>query len=273
MKRSLAVIMTVHNRRDTTLECIRRFYACYGIEDFEIEFYMMDDGCTDGTAEAVRASFPWVIILKGNGNLFWNRGMYYCWREAIKKHHDFYLWLNDDTFLFKTALETVFNNYYSVNEPSIISGCCCDTATQSVTTYGGRVGKKTIEANGNVQTIEWMNGNFVLIPHLVIEKIGINDPYFHHSAGDSEYGSRALINGIGLYVTSKFVGTCDRHDVICKSMDARYTLKERLSFLNTPWGTRPRETFYLYRKYKGFWYALYLFIMSYFYCFFPKLNK
>ena len=47
--KAMAVIMTVHNRRDTTLECIRRFYTCRGVEAYEVDFYLMDDGCTDGT--------------------------------------------------------------------------------------------------------------------------------------------------------------------------------------------------------------------------------
>ena len=59
--------MTVHNRRDTTVECIRRFYACKGVEDYDVDFYMMDDGCTDGTAEAIAETFPQVIILHGDG--------------------------------------------------------------------------------------------------------------------------------------------------------------------------------------------------------------
>lgn len=32
-KMSIAVIMTVHNRKDTTSESIRHFYNCHGIED------------------------------------------------------------------------------------------------------------------------------------------------------------------------------------------------------------------------------------------------
>ena len=46
--------------------------------------------------EAVGKMFPQVHIIKGDGNLFWNRGMYMAWQAAIKeKDYDFYLWLND----------------------------------------------------------------------------------------------------------------------------------------------------------------------------------
>lgn len=271
MKKTLAVIMTVHNRRDTTVECIRRFYACKGLDQYEVEFYMMDDGCADGTAEAVRAKYPQVIILQGDGNLFWNRGMYYCWKEAVKKHHDYYLWLNDDTMLFENALEIIFSDYTKAGKLSIISGCCCDTATRTETTYGGRDDNdKLIPMNGKLQLTVAMNGNVVLIPNTVVERLGIIDPYFQHSAGDNEYSFRAKKHGIPSYITSAFVASCDRHDGVRKSNDSRYSLKERWHYLNSPWGGRPKEKFYLYRKYKSLGYALKEAGRAYLECLFPK---
>lgn len=270
MKESIAVIMTVHNRKDTTIECIRRFYACKGIEDFDIEFYMMDDGSTDGTSDAVAIAFPQVIIMHGDGNLFWNRGMYHCWKEAIKKHHDYYLWLNDDTMLFENALKIIFTDYVVAGVMSIISGSCCDTKTHSVTTYGGWIGSSVAEMNGTLREIEKMNGNCVLIPNEIVEKIGILDPYFLHSAGDNEYGYRAQRNGITTFITSAFIGTCDRHDRLWKSMDPDLTVWERLKYLNTPWGAMPKEKFYLNRKYRSIWIAVYYYLRDYYRCFVPR---
>lgn len=268
-KKSIAVIMTVHNRKDTTSESIRHFYNCHGIENYDIEFYMMDDGSTDGTAGAIATTFPQVIILQGDGNLFWNRGMYHCWKEAIKKYHDYYLWLNDDTMLWGNALDVLFSDYKTAGKMSIISGCCCDTATRSMTTYGGRINDETVQMNGVIMAVETINGNCVLIPNDVVNAIGIIDPYFQHSDGDFEYGFRANSRGITTYISSAFIGTCDRHDGVNKSMDARYSLKQRMRFLNTPWGANPKEKFYLYKKYKGFWFAMKLCLRAYYRLFFP----
>ena len=270
IKKSFAIIMTVHNRRNTTVECLSRFYKCKGLDKYDIDFFLMDDGSSDGTAEAVANAFPQVTILQGNGTLFWNRGMYECWKEAIKKRHDFYLWLNDDTMLYENALEVLFADYAKAGDMSIISGCCCDTATQSMTTYGGWVNNKVAELTGSIRTIEDLNGNVVLIPNQVVERIGIIDPYFQHSAGDNEYGYRAQKNGIATVITSSFVATCDRHDRVSKSMDSNLTLRERLKYMNSPWGARPKEIFYLYRKYKGIWPATKEMLRAYVRCFIPK---
>lgn len=255
--------MTVHNRRDTTVECIDRFYKCNHIENYEIDFYMMDDGSTDGTSETVAQKFPQIKILHGDGHLYWNRGMYYCWKEAIKIHHDFYLWLNDDTMLFKNALDILFNNYNKAGEFSIISGCCCDTETKSKVAYGGRNKHGLITPNGELQNILSMNGNIVLIPNCVIEKIGINDPYFQHGLGDFEYGYRAKKNNINVFTSTYYIATCDRHDKLNKSYDKKYPLKERLAYLNTPFGPNPKEHFYLNKRHFNTFIALKSFFSPY----------
>lgn len=257
--------MTVHNRKDTTLNCIRHFFQCHCISEYYIDFYLMDDGSTDGTFEAVSSEFPQITILHGNGNLFWNRGMYYCWKEAAKVDHDYYLWLNDDTVLFEKALIILFKDYKSVDKMSIISGCCCDTKTQLKVTYGGWNRHKLVSPNGSIQKISDMNGNCVLIPDCVFKKLGFNDYYFRHSGADNEYGYRAQKYKIGTYISSEYVGCVDRHDAINKSYSLN-SLRARLRYLNTPLGVMPKEKFYLLWKYHHYFYAIYVYLKIYLHC-------
>ena len=93
-----AVLLTVFNRKEKTLECLGRLFDQLPIEDLQIDVFLTDDGCTDGTAEAVENLFPSVHILKG----IWNRGMLMAWKAAAEtRNYDAYLWLNDDTFHMK----------------------------------------------------------------------------------------------------------------------------------------------------------------------------
>lgn len=122
MMQTIAVLLTVHNRKAKTLECLQRLYAQLPLDGYQVDVYLTDDGCTDGTPEAVRQQFPQVHIIHGDGNLFWNRGMYTAWQEAAKKDYDFYLWLNDDTFVYPDMLSALLHASQQKENKAIIVG-------------------------------------------------------------------------------------------------------------------------------------------------------
>jgi len=103
----LAVIMACHNRRDNTLVCLSALKNQKLSRNLAIEVFLLDDGSTDGTAEAVSREFPDVHMITGDGTLFWNRGMHRSFSVAIKREFDYYMWLNDDSVLHKNALEVL----------------------------------------------------------------------------------------------------------------------------------------------------------------------
>ncbi len=97
---TIAVLLTCHNRRDKTIQCVTALYEQAGLEEsYSIDVFLVDDASNDGTGEAVKNEFPQVYIIQGNGNLYWNRGMHLAWETAADaQDFDCYLWLNDDTF-------------------------------------------------------------------------------------------------------------------------------------------------------------------------------
>ena len=112
----LAILMTCHNRKESTIVCLELLFNNELPVNFNIDVFLVDDGSTDGTTAAVNTAFPKVIVIKGNGQLFWNRGMRLAWEQAtLNKQYDFYLWLNDDIELFKDSLEVIFNDYHNLN--------------------------------------------------------------------------------------------------------------------------------------------------------------
>jgi len=62
-------IIPVHNRKEFTRNCLRSLQR-QTVSD-RLRIIVVDDGSEDGTDEMLAAEFPEVIVLRGDGNLFW----------------------------------------------------------------------------------------------------------------------------------------------------------------------------------------------------------
>lgn len=276
-KETIAVIMTVHNRKNTTIECLRRLYMCPIPKNVEIFVYLMDDGSTDGTREAVLYEFPSVNVIQGNGKLYWNKGMRECWKEALKYKHDFFLWLNDDTYLYENAVEELYDVYKGLSPMSLVAGQLCSSANPKQQTYGGKFKGKVIVPTGNAEICDVACGNVLLIPKAVVDKIGILSKFYSHKWGDFDYSIRAISKGIGIYTTRCFIGTCDKNNVPRgKWCNSNFPLRKRIEYFFSPNGATPLEyAFYCFRT-KTVKVALYNSILgnwhNFMKCLFPPKN-
>ena len=268
---TIAVLLTVFNRKNKTLECLHRLYSQSSIVGYQVDVYLTDDGCTDGTPEAVNLQFPKIHIIKGNGNLFWNRGMYTAWKEASKKDYDFYIWLNDDTYIYTNAFNSLLQSSKIKENKAIIVGATQSTDHRKIT-YGGRLVNGNIaQLNGNLVQIHHFNGNIVLIPKFVFRKLGNLDYYFTHSKGDFDYGLRAGKLGIKMFQVGSCLGECDVHDCLDKWCNPHIPIKQRLKALYRPNGMPPKETYHLEKRHYGILIALLHYITIHVRCFFPKI--
>ena len=273
--KELSVLLTVHNRKEKTLQCLKELYMQNGIgTEYKINVFLTDDGCTDGTPETVKAQFPEVHVIKGDGSLFWNRGMYTAWKEAAKYPTDYFLWLNDDTFLYKDTISRLIANSKQHNDCSIILGSTCDTETKSKITYGGLDRKReTVFSTTEFLPCFYMHGNIVLIPLYVFEQIGFNDAYYRHSLGDHDYGLMAQKKGIKVLVSPGVYGECDVHATISKWKNPQVSLKERWKAMFKPTGQNPFEFFHFRKKHFGLMPACKTFMTMFAHVLFPSLWK
>jgi len=70
--RPLYLVTVVHNRRAVS-EVFARNLAAQNVPGLTL--VLVDDGSTDGTAEAVVAAYPNTVVLMGDGNLWWAGGL------------------------------------------------------------------------------------------------------------------------------------------------------------------------------------------------------
>ena len=244
-----AALLTCHNRKDKTLACLKSLYRIMP----EVEVYLTDDGCTDGTAEAVKTIFPKAHVIQGDGTLFWNRGMLAAWKEAVKGDYDEYLWLNDDVELYPDFYNEL--KACCPNGDCIVSGLIEDFGKTRILYGGYDASKQLVQATGQSQDIRWMNGNVVLVPKAVVNRIGLLDPYFVHDLGDVDYGMRAWECGIVVVSTRCPIAAGYRNDV-CRVRKWGTTLTQRFKALNKPLGSPLAQNFYFRRKHFGLLHAI-----------------
>lgn len=273
--KKIAVLLTVHNRKEKTLNCLRNLYSQKIPEGFKLDVFLTDDGCTDGTPKAIQKEFPPVNIIKGDGNLFWNRGMYKAWEKAAQTFdYDYYLWLNDDTILLQNTIKYMIDE--SNQKPnSIIVGSTHAFSNKIKLTYGGIYkGRKTL-VNGYLQRCESFNGNIVLIPKSVFYKLGNLDWVYQHAIGDLDYGLRASETGINIFISKDYRGICDNHPRPALWTQSSVPLKKRIKNFYSPLGYgQPGPLFYFNRKHYGIAKAILVWTSNHIRVFFPKLwNK
>lgn len=273
-KLRIAVIMTCYNRRETTLSSLHTLFKASLPESYGIEVFMVDDGSTDGTGEAVKSQFPKVKVIQGDGSLFWDKGMNLAWKTASETYnYDFYLWLNDDVDLFDNSIISLFDDYHKSSTKDCIIASACKSSSGKVT-YSGYISlrrKIKLEPNGEIQKCDYFNGNVVLIPSVVFNKVGFLDKRFTHGHGDFDYGLRARKTGTTLYLSSSYIGICEQNENLPVWCNPKYPLSKRLKFFRTPLGGRPYTTFIYQRRHKGIAMAAFHYLTIHIRLIFPGL--
>ncbi len=258
----VAALIACHNRREHTLACLRALRAAEIEARQTCDVYLLDDGSSDGTAEAVANEFPHVHLLRGDGSLFWNRGMHRVFEAALGRGYDFYLGLNDDTLLYADALQRLLACHARITRESgrsgIVAGSTRD-ATSGDLTYGGQVRKKwwkpltfrVVSPRDYPVECDTTTWNVVLIPDVVARRLGNLEPSFSHAMGDLDYGLRARKAGYSNWVMPGFAGTCSDNSVEGSFRDAGISLRERLRKMIQPKGLPPKSWLLFCRRHAG----------------------
>ncbi len=257
---TIAVLMTCFNRRETTLSSLARLEE-QQLDGHDYRVFLVDDGSTDGTGDAVREQFPSVEVVEGDGTLFWSRGTDRAWTAALEsgEHFDHFLVLNDDTMLDIDALSRMVTHAAELGTPSVIVGATRQPGEPGVISYGGHVPasrwnplKTTVRQPTDARPSITMNANCVLVPAGVVDSIGRFDPIFHHSWADFDFGYRAVDNGIPLVVTDPPIGECAANDAGTDGyLRPDLTLRERIAWIRGIRGLNGSDWWVLTRRHGG----------------------
>jgi GT2 family glycosyltransferase len=220
VKTRIAVVLACHNRRRHTLDCLRSL-GRQASPTLQFDVHLLDDASTDGTADAVMAEFPDVHVICGTGKLFWGGGMRAAMTRALPTLFDHMLWLNDDVELKPDAVRGLLIAYHHAcrdtgQDMNVIVGCMQDPDTGLIS-YSGflRASRwhptrlhRVVPARDEVVGCDTMNGNLVLVPRIVVDRVGIIDEAFPHQLGDIDYGFRVGRAGGRVLLAPGIAGFC-----------------------------------------------------------------
>jgi GT2 family glycosyltransferase len=255
--RRIVAILAAHNRRETTLACLRSYFS-QDVFRAELQAVVVDDGSSDGTSQAVSAAFPAAEVVSASGDLFWARGMATAEARAVRSAPDYLLWLNDDVCLYRDALHRLLSVAETRHRyPVLIAGAVCDPES-GVTTYGGLRRRDwhplryALVAPLDVPTaVDTVHGNVLLVPRETYRLVGGIDGNFAHSYADNDYGLRLRQAGGENVLIAGHVGTCAPNDIVSASLDPALPFSARWRFLHSRKGRPLRSQVRYLRRHGG----------------------
>ncbi len=201
------IVIPIFNRWHFTKACIEALQQ-QTYNNFKI--IIVDDGSTDGTSDKLAKDYPDVIVLKGNGSLWWTGGINLGIEFALKNEVDFVLSLNNDTLPKIDYLQKLVEA--SVRKPGALIGSTgIDTKTNDINYCGEQIAwltdsvvdlKKSVKENkkGQLLEVSYFPGRGLLIPKQVFTKIGLFDQKaFPHYMADYDFTFRAIKAGFKVY--------------------------------------------------------------------------
>lgn len=247
------IIIPVFNRKHYTLRCLEELTSTHGVAEKDI--FVVDDGSTDGTAEEIGEKFPQANVLPGDGNLWWTGAMELGMRHCYDQGYETFMWLNDDTYLEKGAIDKCIE--LCEREQAVVTGMTYESDTGELI-HGGahadafRHKNDTLiredEITGEYVECDMAHGNIVCFPRIVLKDIGFPDGVnFHQGPGDIEYTLRVTRGGHRVLCSKDVIAHTKRGDDpnYSRWTDPRFSAEDVLNFM-----TNKRHLAYLPTSYR-----------------------
>ena len=253
------VCIPIFNRLPYTIKCIDSILLQSDCPPYKI--IICDDGSTDGTSDYLKKHYPQVVVLQGDGNLWWTGGINMCVRYALSlaDKDDYIFTLNNDTELFDDTLQQLVE-FSKVKPNSIIAGVNLffnDTNKIEVTAFREK-GTFLFPKNINLlypwgtdihsfkhtyEEVHALSGKGVLIPVEVFHSMGLyNSDKLPHYHADTEFTRRAERGGYKNYIFYK--ARIKTHQELTGATQANLNFKNFLNSFFTIRSTNHLQSMY-----------------------------
>lgn len=219
----IEVVTPVHNRKELTLRCLESLGQA-ALSGIDLHVIVVDDGSTDGTAEALAKEYPDVTVITGDGNLWYTAGTNVGLKAALENAPDFILAINNDSEFDPAFLQHMLATA-TANPKSVVGAVLVSwddrkrvfqVAPKWNVWWGGMRHwvKQTVDTlPAAAWEVELIVGNCVLFPAEAIRQVGFMDEKRLPQYGDAEYTPRMRKAGWKLFVDPRARIYCKPNDV------------------------------------------------------------
>ncbi len=246
----VAVVVPVHGRLAQTLRFIESFRR---VEYDAYELVIVDDASPDDTAVVLGRDHPDVVVLPGDGKLWWTGGTNLGVRYALDHGFDYVLTINNDTCVAPPFLTSLVET--AERRAPCVVGCRIQFLDQprrvwgvgATMHWGRRLFADVCERDSDEAEllarlaspvpVDMLPGCGALVPAACYRAVGLYDGrMFPHYHADSEFTLRAAHGGYRILVDLNAVVYLDEPET---------TRKLSLFRLRSPMYWRPLLAMYL----------------------------
>ena len=221
MANTIYIVIPVFNRLEFTRDCLNSLRKqTYG----EFKVIVVDDGSTDGTYQHLKDNYPEVIILQGDGNLWWTGATNMGVRKALElsaSNEDYILTLNNDLVVIPEYLQELMS-VAKQEKPCVVGSVSVNIKDINKVEFAGLKWNKITAKYSRPKEFETsynelsaqhlfietdlLTGRGTLIPIILFKQIGLFDQQnFPHYAADDDFSLRSKKSGYNLLVATKAV--------------------------------------------------------------------
>jgi GT2 family glycosyltransferase len=214
-----SIIVLNYNTRELTLRCLESFAPALNRRGWQI--IVIDNGSSDGSAEAVQAQFSFAEIVRSERNLGFAGGNNLGLRQAAGQ---VVFLLNSDVLAAADTLQALAHQFDVRPEVGVISaGLHTSSGKAQAFAYGAdptltylvRRGSRALLRRGSLHRwdidqpleAEWVSGACVAVRRAVIEQVGLLDERFQLYFEDNDWCLRIRQAGWKVIYDPRFTVT------------------------------------------------------------------
>ena len=124
--RRIDVVIPTRDTKDLTVRCVKALFAAHLRHEASVHCTVVDNGSTDGTAEAISARWPAATVLRNDDNVGYGHA---CNQGAAGGSAPYVLILNSDAIARRGAVARLVDFLESHEECVLAGGCLVDPGT------------------------------------------------------------------------------------------------------------------------------------------------